>query len=89
MTTRPDHATVELRFRELLASHALPEPDEVAHWRDAVLFGWRDTKALVIVELDELDELEDLEGLDPAELIPFGVRVGGDPLLDEDVPGAG
>ena len=83
MTPRPDHATVEQRFRDLLASHALPEPDEVAHWRDAVLFGWRDTKALVVVDLDELD---DLDGLDPTDLMPFGVC---DPLLAEDIAEAG
>ena len=83
MTTRPDHATVEQRFRDLLADHALPEPDEVAHWRDAVLFGWRDTKALVVIDLDEL---EDLDGLDPADLMPFGV---GDPLLADDLAEAG
>lgn len=83
MPTRPDHATVEQRFRDLLADHALPEPDEVAHWRDAVLFGWRDTKALVVIDLDEL---EDLDGLDPADLLPFGAA---DPLLADDLAEAG
>jgi hypothetical protein len=52
-STRPDHETAERTFRALLAEHGLPEPDEVAHWRDALVFGWHDTKAIVVVDLDE------------------------------------
>jgi hypothetical protein len=63
LPSRPDHATVERTFRALLADHGMPEPDEVAHWRDCVLFGWSDTKAIVVIDLDEVD---DLESLDPA-----------------------
>ena len=60
-TPRPDHATVERTFRSLLADHGLPEPDEVAHWRDCVVFGWAETKAIVVVDLDEVEDLESLD----------------------------
>ena len=59
MPTRPDHATVERTFRALLAEHDLPAPDEVAHWRDVLVFGWHDTKAIVVVDLDDDVELLD------------------------------
>ena len=55
MTERPDHATAESTFRQLLRSNGMPEPDEVAYWRDAIVFGWRDSKAIVVVDLDEAD----------------------------------
>ncbi len=58
---RPDHATVERTFRALLADHGLPEPDEIAHWRDSVLFGWSDTKAIIVIDLDEVDDLESFD----------------------------
>jgi hypothetical protein len=53
MDDRPDHDTVERQFRELLRTEGMPQPDEVAHWRDALVFGWRETKAVVVVDLDE------------------------------------
>lgn len=100
MPTRPDHATAERRFRALLADQGLPQPDEVAHWRDALVFGWRDTKAIVVVDLDEVDELD---GSDPSAC--FGVcgpapdfAIGDDgawcsgvdgPLPDVDAPHGG
>ena len=31
----------------------MPQPDEVARWRDCVVFGWRDTKAIVVIDLDD------------------------------------
>ena len=71
MTPRPDHRAVERTFRDLLADNGLPAPDEVAHWRDAVLFGWHDSRAVVVVDLDEV---EDLEGLDPGALL--GLQAG-------------
>jgi hypothetical protein len=55
MTERPDHDTAERAFRELLRRNGLPDPDEVARWRDALVFGWRETKAIVVVDLDEFD----------------------------------
>ena len=59
MTERPDHATAERTFRDLLRTSGMPEPDEVAYWRDAIVFGWHDSKAIVVVDLDEahLDDL--------------------------------
>jgi hypothetical protein len=55
MTDRPDHATVERTFLDLLDSQGMPQPDEIAHWRDCVVFGWRDTKAIVVIDLDEFE----------------------------------
>ena len=66
MTDRPDHETAERTFRALLDTQGLPQPDEVAHWQDVLVFGWRDTKAIVVVDLEEVgcDALLD----EPAEL---------------------
>ena len=55
MTFRPDHETVERTFRDLLDSQGMPQPDEIARWRDCVVFGWRDTKAIVVIDLDEFE----------------------------------
>ena len=55
MTDRPDHDTVERTFRALLDRQGLPQPDEIARWRDCVVFGWRETKAIVVVDLDEFE----------------------------------
>ena len=33
----------------------MPQPDEIAHWRDCVVFGWRETKAIVVIDLDEFE----------------------------------
>ncbi len=74
--SRPDHATVERTFRALLTDHGLPEPDEVAHWRDSVVFGWSETKAIVVVDLDEVD---DLASFDPPAC--FDAPVGGGETL--------
>ncbi len=71
LPSRPDHASVERTFRALLTDHGMPEPDEVAHWRDCVLFGWSDTKAIVVVDLDEVADLEDF-----APTACFGVPAG-------------
>ncbi len=69
---RPDHAAVERTFRALLTDHGLPEPDEVAHWRDSVVFGWSDTKAIVVIDLDEVD---DLAGFDPRACFDEGAEL--------------
>ena len=55
MTDRPDHDTVERTFRDLLDRQGMPQPDETAHWRDCVVFGWRETKAIVVIDLDEFE----------------------------------
>lgn len=70
MTTRRDHASVEREFRALLDDHGLPQPDEVAYWRDVLVFGWRETKGIVVIDLDEVG---DLDGFDPLALTDFGV----------------
>ena len=73
---RPDHAAVERTFRALLTDHGLPEPDEVSHWRDSVVFGWSETKAIVVVDLDEADDLPDLDARAwPAPEAPAADRV--------------
>jgi hypothetical protein len=71
MPERPDHATAERSFRDLLRRQGLPEPDEVARWRDCLVFGWNDTKAIVVVDLDEYEADDDA-------LIPFDppIRTG-------------
>jgi hypothetical protein len=53
MPERPDHATAERTFRDLLQRNGLAPPDEVAHWRDAIVFGWYDSRAVVVLDLDE------------------------------------
>ena len=53
---RPDHATVERTFRSLLADNGLLEPDEVAFRRHCIVFGWSQTKTIV-VDLDEVENL--------------------------------
>jgi hypothetical protein len=65
MTERPDPDTAERAFRDLLRTNGLPEPDEVAHWQDAIVFGWRATKAIIVIDLDEY---EGLDGLDPEQI---------------------
>ena len=55
MTDRPDHDTVERTFRALLDTQGMPQPDEIARWRDCVVFGWRETKAIVVIDLDEFE----------------------------------
>jgi hypothetical protein len=56
MTDRPDHATAERTFRDLLDRGGLAQPDEVAHWRDAILFGWHDSRTVIVLDLDEFGE---------------------------------
>lgn len=64
MTKRPTHQQVEERFREILAAAQQPAPDECSRWRDCVVFGWREPRAIVAVDLDEVD-LNDLANFDP------------------------
>lgn len=56
MSRRTDHATAEHRFRALLERSDLPEPDEVAHFRDSIVFCWHDSRAVVVVDLDDPPE---------------------------------
>jgi hypothetical protein len=51
MPITPEHRSVETRFRELLASADLPEPDAVEYEPDSVLFRWHEQKLAVYVDL--------------------------------------
>jgi hypothetical protein len=51
MPITPEHRSVETRFRELLASADLPEPDAVEYEPDSVLFRWHEPKLAVYVDL--------------------------------------
>ena len=70
------HHEVEERFRALLDSAGLPEPDDVAHLRDVVIFLWSETKAVVLIDLDEAPEDDPFYGLDfaaiAADIAPTG-----------------
>ena len=69
MPTTISHDEIEQRFRALVSSAGLPQPDEVAHLRRAVVFLWYETKAFVLIDLDELpDGADPFEGLDPETL---------------------
>lgn len=66
MPTQLSHDDIEARFRDLVMAAGLPEPDEIAHLRRAIIFLWYDTKAFVLLDLDELPAGADpFEGLDP------------------------
>jgi hypothetical protein len=72
------HQEVEDALRDLLAGAGMPQPDEAAHLRRAVVFLWYETKAFVLVDLDELpDDVHPLEGFDP-ELLAMDI-LGGPP----------
>ena len=75
------HRQVEERFRDIVAGAGLPEPDDVAHLRQVVIFLWYETKAFLLVDLDEAPEDDPLEGLDLAAL-------AADVLPDPPLPGA-
>ena len=65
----PLHRQLAREFRATLEEAGLPQPEEVAYLRRAVVFVWYSTKAVVFVDLDEVPEGEppfagiDLEGL--------------------------
>jgi hypothetical protein len=72
------HQKVENALRDLLAGAGMPQPDEAAQLRRAVVFLWYETKAFVLVDLDELpDDVHPLEGFDP-ELLAMDI-LGGPP----------
>jgi hypothetical protein len=48
------HQQIEEEFRGMLAAAGLPQPEEVAHMRRALVFLWYETKAFVLVDLAEL-----------------------------------
>jgi hypothetical protein len=47
------HHAAEARFRELLRSNELAEPDRVEYAPDELTFFWEEPKLAVIVELDD------------------------------------
>ena len=53
MQPSPRHHDAEHRFRELLRSQELTEPDRVEYAPDELTFFWDESKLAVIVELDE------------------------------------
>jgi hypothetical protein len=65
MPNRARHKDIEEEFRGMVAAAGLPQPDDVAHMRRAIVFLWYETKAFVLVDLDEMSEGADpLAGLD-------------------------
>jgi hypothetical protein len=53
MQPTPRQSAAEARFRELLRSQALAEPDRVEYAREELTFFWDESKLAVVVELDE------------------------------------
>jgi hypothetical protein len=51
MPITPEHRSAETRFRELLSSADIPQPDAVEYEPDSVLFLWHDLKLAVFVDL--------------------------------------
>jgi hypothetical protein len=52
MPTAARHHEVEERFRKLLQDAGLPEPDDVQHEPQSVIFFWHDQKVAVCVDLE-------------------------------------
>jgi len=46
------HQTAESRFRELISSAGLEQPDGVDYEPDALVFRWSGPKVAVVVDLD-------------------------------------
>ena len=53
MHPSPRHHTAESRFRELLRSNELAEPDRVEYAPGELTFFWEESKLAVVVELDD------------------------------------
>ena len=53
MQPGPRHRAAEDRFRELLRSQELADPDRVEYAPDELTFFWEESKLAVVVELDE------------------------------------
>jgi hypothetical protein len=53
MQPTPRHIQAEADFRGMIASHDLPEPDEVEYARGSVYFRWDAQKLVVAVDLDD------------------------------------
>jgi hypothetical protein len=53
MQPTPRHRQAEADFRRMIASHDLPEPDEVEYTLGSVYFRWDEQKLVVAVDLDD------------------------------------
>lgn len=53
MPTAARHHEVEERFRKHLHDAGLPEPDDVQHEPQSVIFFWHDQKVAVCVDLEQ------------------------------------
>jgi hypothetical protein len=63
MPITPEHRSAETRFRELLSSADIPQPDAVEYEPDAVLFLWHDLKLAVFVDLVTGEPRETFSGV--------------------------
>ena len=54
MQPSPRHRAAEARFRDLLRTQDLAEPDRVEYAPDELTFFWEESKLAVVVELDEV-----------------------------------
>ena len=54
MKPSPRHREAETRFRQLLHTQELPEPDRVEYEQEELTFFWEERKVAVIVELDDM-----------------------------------
>jgi hypothetical protein len=54
MQPSPRHHAAEARFRQLLRSQDLAEPDRVEYEPEELTFFWEESKLAVIVELDDM-----------------------------------
>ncbi len=49
------HRSAESRFRELLRSNELAEPDRVEYGPEELTFFWQESRVAVVVELDSVE----------------------------------
>ena len=54
MQPSPRHHAAETRFRQLLRSQDLEEPDRVEYEPEELTFFWEESKLAVVVELDDV-----------------------------------
>jgi len=54
MQPSPRHHAAEARFRQLLRSQELAEPERVEYEPEELTFFWEESKLAVVVELDDV-----------------------------------
>ena len=54
MHPSPRHHAAEARFRDLLRTQDLAEPDRVQYEPEELTFFWDESKVAVVVELDDV-----------------------------------